>query len=126
MGRDPQAAWDDRRARVPSLKGLDFSDRSPSTYVLGYEVSSCGLGENVNSTCWATKCRPSDFQFGQETFDSAERVDSCCEAADGGRGVLAGKHLDDGLGGAKQFHRSPADVGAVAILFGAVQVAVLT
>jgi len=47
------------------------------------------------------------------------------EAADGGRGVLAGKHLYDFSGGAEEFHRSAADIGAVAVFLGAVQVAVL-
>jgi hypothetical protein len=52
-------------------------------------------------------------------------VESFGEAAGGGRGVLAGKHLDNSLGGAEEFHGSAADVGAVAVLFGAVQVAVV-
>jgi hypothetical protein len=55
----------------------------------------------------------------------AQRVDSGGEAADGWRGVLAGKHLDDGFGGLEEFHGSAARVGAIAVLFGAVQVAVL-
>jgi len=52
-------------------------------------------------------------------------VEGFGEAADGGRGVLAGKHLDDFVGGAEELHRSAADVGAVAVLLGAVQVAIL-
>ena len=39
--------------------------------------------------------------------------------------MVAGEHLDDFLGGMEEFHRSAADVGAVAVLLGAVQVAVL-
>ena len=58
----------------------------------------------------------------QADFELAEGLG---EAADGGRAVLGGEHFDDMLGGAKEFHGSAAGVGAVAVLFGAVQVAVL-
>jgi len=56
---------------------------------------------------------------------SVKRLDCRCEAADGGRGVLAGEHLGNLTGGAEEFHRAAADVGAVAVLLSAVQVAVL-
>jgi hypothetical protein len=58
-------------------------------------------------------------------IDSTQRIYGFGEAANGRRRVLTRKHLDNLLGRAEEFHGSAARIGAVTVLLGSVQVAVL-